>query len=76
MTKDLQNPEISKMIATRLAEYHQLHMPMTKDPRLLEQFIGYYTKAKTLGVNVSQYNNEFQHCCDLIKTSKSPILFW
>lgn len=75
VTKDLQNPEISKMIATRLAEYHQLHMPMTKDPRLLEQFIGYYTKAKTLGVNVSQYNNEFQHCCDLIKTSKSPILF-
>jgi choline/ethanolamine kinase len=75
VTKELQDPEISRTIAARLADYHQLHMPMTKDPRLLDQFAGYYNKAKSLGVNMTPYTDIFQHCCQLIKTSKSPILF-
>lgn len=75
MTKELQDPEISRTIAARLADYHQLHMPMTKDPRLLDQFTGYFNKAKSLGVNMAPYIAQFQHCCELFKNFQIAYTF-
>lgn len=75
ITSELQDPELSVTIAKRLADYHKLQMPMTKEPRMLEQFKGYYEKAKLLGVDMTQYEKPFFECCNIIKNSNSPILF-
>ena len=69
-------PIFSRGIASRMADFHQLDMPMQKDPRLLEQIIGYYKKAESLGVDLTKYIKEFDHACNLIKHSTSSILFW
>jgi len=75
VTKELQDPVISRTIAERVADYHMLQMPVCKDPKLLDQLTGYYARARSLGVNMNKYIEPFQHSCHLIKASTSPILF-
>ncbi|CAG5097720.1 Oidioi.mRNA.OKI2018_I69.XSR.g15202.t2.cds [Oikopleura dioica] len=74
-TAELQVPEISTTVATRLADYHRLEVPMSKDPILLEQFQGYYNRCEQLGVNMKPYKDPFKFCCQLIQNTKSPIVF-
>jgi len=74
-TQELQVPEISTTVATRLADYHQLEVPMSRDPVLLEQFQGYYKRCEQHGVNMKPYKEPFKFCSQLIQTTRSPIVF-
>ncbi|CBY34955.1 unnamed protein product, partial [Oikopleura dioica] len=74
-TEELRIPEISTTIATRLADYHELEVPMSRDPVLLEQFQGYYKRCEQLGVNMERYKEPFKFCSQLIQNTRSPIVF-
>ena len=76
MTRDLHNAAASRAIARQVASFHKLEMPVQKSPVLKKQLLNYREKCKELGINLSAYEADIDYVCQIIETSKSPIIFW
>jgi len=74
-TADLHDPAASRAIAAQVASFHKLEMPVEKGPVLRKQLLNYRDKCIELGINLSAYEADIDYACQIIDTSKSPIIF-
>ncbi|XP_071956181.1 choline/ethanolamine kinase-like [Antedon mediterranea] len=88
-TDELSNPEISKEIARKLAEFHQLNLPLRKTAsklneqidRWMKQYTGFMAKAsgkkRDEFARFASYNleKEAEYVKKLVNASESPVLF-
>ncbi|XP_071104483.1 choline/ethanolamine kinase-like [Haliotis cracherodii] len=88
LTSDLVTPSISHLIARKLAHFHQLDMPLCKEPRWLKNIVdGWLTEIKN---NFSQHSEsnpkmkklmsfnleqEFKELMLILSRVRSPVVF-
>ncbi|XP_072033937.1 choline/ethanolamine kinase-like isoform X2 [Amphiura filiformis] len=64
-TAELSNPDISQEIATKLAEFHQLELPLCKVPKWIDEVMGRWTN---FALRVEFENPEFQSIVDKMRS--------
>ena len=75
-TKDLSLPQISRFIATNVAQFHKLTMPIDKTPVIARRILNVQSMCIQNGINLDKYEDEINEILDFLDNTDCPVVFW
>jgi len=74
-TKDLSLPQISRFIATNVAQFHKLTMPIDKTPVIARRIMNVQSMCIQNGINLDKYEDDIDEVLDFLNKTDCPVVF-